>query len=106
MAQQELLEQRSERALGDSEQGIVYGHLHAVPTAFRIVKRRDSGGAEIPENIGIVGLPVTVVALANRYRRNGVQRADDDVSVSAVEVARVLVQQRRQQGQPGQGRLS
>ena len=104
MAQQKFLEQRPERAFSDAEQRVVHGDLYAVTIAARIVEGRDAGRAEIPENVGVVGLPVTVVALADRNRRDGVQRADDDVAVPPVEVARVLVQQRRQQGGAKQGR--
>src|ERR1700733_14622117 len=64
--------------------------------AGRIVRIRNGARDQVAANARIIGLPPTIVALAGERRGQRIQRPLFDGSCSLIEVARVLVQKRRQ----------
>ena len=94
VAQQELLKQRAETAFADANEDVVHRGLEVVTGAVRVVQAGERAGAHVAQHIGVVRLPVAVVALADDHRGDGVQRAVDDRAAAVVEVARVLAEER------------
>lgn len=91
--QEELLEEGSDGACAYADKDVVDSDLGVVFLAVGIVEAGDTAGGEIAEDVGVVWLPVSVVAFADDYRRDGVEGAVDDLSFSLVEVAGVLVEE-------------
>ena len=95
MAKEELLEERADGALADTDEDVIDGRLNVVPRAVGVVERGDASGSEIAEDVRVVRLPLAVVALADDNGGYGVERAMKDAAPSIVEIARVLMKQRR-----------
>jgi hypothetical protein len=68
-------------------------------TVFRrIVKIGDASCGKVSEDARVVGLPVSVVALANHGVGQRVQNPGSLATASLVEITRILLQERRQDG--------
>ena len=72
--EEKLLEEGSDGSSADSDEDIVDGNLSVVAVAIGIVETGETSGCEISQNVGVVWLPVSVVAFADcnrRYRIEG-----------------------------------
>ena len=95
-AEEELLHQMARGSAAETFQDVMK-EPQPGSRAGGIVQGRDLAGRQIAQNIGIVGLPVTVVALANESCGDGMERSRPDAAGTLVEVARVLVKDRLRQ---------
>ena len=59
--------------------------------------------ADVAQHIGVVRLPLAVVALADDDGRDGIERTMQDAAAAVVEVARVLLEYRRKDGRAEEG---
>src|SRR5262249_11387907 len=87
-----ILKQCPQRAPSRTHQRNSYVALRYVPVALKVLEIRDSCCRQVAQNIGVVRLPVPVVASADHHARDGIQRPRPDASRALVEVTRILVQ--------------
>src|SRR5689334_16831046 len=64
-AEQELLHHGASRASCQSNRSVRKGESHAISVRGWIVKVRKAARCQVAQHVGIVGLPVSVVALAD-----------------------------------------
>ena len=93
--EEELLEESADGSGADADEDVVDGDLGIMFIAVRVVEAGDAAGREVSEDVRVVWLPVSVVALADDDGRDGVEGAIDDLPFAFVEVARVLMKKRR-----------
>ena len=99
----ELLKERAEGACRDIQQRVRHGDLDIVTAADRIPGTGQTGSGQIAEHIGVVRLPVTVVSFADHDRRCSVKSAASQAAMTAIEIPRILMKQRRKQGRAEEG---
>src|SRR5580704_2861169 len=59
-----------------------------------IIQGRDLAGRQTPQNIGIIGLPVPIMALANECGRDGIQGSRTKTAGALVKVSGILMKDR------------
>ena len=96
-AQDELLCQVGCRALARSDKEIPQEQSDTA-IRWRIVGIRESSGGQVTAYSRVVRLPPSVVSLANEWAGKCVDSARPICARALVEIARVLVQERRQDG--------
>lgn len=65
LAQEKLLQQIGDGTRTNSDGRIFESQLDTIPILSWIVKVRDPARGQIPQHIGIIGLPASIVALTN-----------------------------------------
>ena len=93
--EEELLEESADGSRADADEDVGDGDLSIMFIAVRVVEAGDAAGREVSEDVGVVWLPVSVVAFADDDGRDGVEGTVDDAAFAFVEVARVLMKKRR-----------
>ena len=94
----EFLENVYDRGGSDTDGSIFERKPCAVAISFRDVQIRDASRGDVAENAGIVWLPALIVSLTNEGAGDGIQEALALCASSLVEVARVLLEERWQDG--------
>lgn len=88
----ELVERRSNSALGRYRQGPLKGQARA-SVGLRVIEVGNSAGGQIPQHVGIIELPVAVIPFAADTTRYGIQQARSKAAGAFAEVARVLMKE-------------
>src|ERR1700677_1765024 len=91
LADQELFEQGTDCTGGGAEERVADSELDSIPIGRWVVDVRDSCRGEIAEDVGIVGLQMAVVALADDDACDGIEGARGNASRAFVEIARILM---------------
>src|SRR5579871_6156199 len=87
----------------DSDGSIVESESGAVAVGAGIIKIGNSAGGQAAKNSRIVWLPAAIVAFANQGHGDGVEKARAKAAGAFIEVARVLLEQRGQDGAADEG---
>lgn len=74
------------------EEGVVYGEAGAA-VFVGAVEVGDAAGGEVAQDVGVVGLPASVVSSADEGGADGVEGAGGDGAGAAIEVAWVLAEE-------------
>jgi len=94
----ELLEQIADAISHGIQQPMLDGHDSAVAVALRVVGVGDGARGHVGQYTRIVRLPFAVIAAAIESSADRVKYPRDEAAGAFVEVARILVQQRRKDG--------
>ena len=100
---EELLEEVADGSLNRAEDGVAEDEADAVAVFGGVVGVGDGRSGEVAEDVRVVGLPLAVVALADRDELGGVPDAGFDRAGAFVEVAGVLVEDRWEEGSGEEG---
>src|SRR5271170_6828240 len=94
---EKLLKEGADGSGAGADEPVVNGEAGA-SVGGGIVGVGEAGGGEVAEDVGVVGLPVAVVSLADDDGGYGVEGSGDGASSAFVEVAWVLVEERGKDG--------
>src|ERR1700722_18300122 len=84
------MQQIVRRSAAESEHDVINVPPHG-PRAPRIIQCGNLSRSQTTQNVGIVGLPVPVITLADERGSDGVERSRADAAGTFIEVARVLM---------------
>ena len=92
-AQNELMEQTIFRPARESEQDVI-GKPPNGPRGGWIIQRRKLVGRNTSQNVGIIELPIPVIALGDECGSYGVEPSRADTAGTLIEIAGILVKDR------------
>src|ERR1700722_5665871 len=92
---QELFEECTNCTGGSIEERITDCESSSISIGRRVVDVRDPCGGEVPKHIGVVRLPMAVVAAADKYTCNGIEGSGANAPHTFVEITRILMEDRR-----------
>jgi hypothetical protein len=93
-ADDEFLEEVGGGGLTDADERVFERQSRAIAILRRIVEVGDAACSETAEDAGIIGLPVSIVALTDHRIRDGIENPGAYGAGAFVEIARILFEER------------